>query len=103
MVPALVELIGGAPIRVDDIYLWAQSPATQDLSKILSTFRADRVVSSTRSSWGTQVRQPLDLDDAVEVLRTELETFYIDIGLEDERNLAQRDLTEGRRMRLYQD
>lgn len=103
MVPALVELIGGAPIHVDDIYLWAQSPATQDLPEVLSTFRAERLVASTRSSWGAQVRQALDLNDAVEVLRMELETFYIDIGLEDERGLAQRDLAQGRRMRLYQD
>lgn len=103
MVPALVELVGGAPIHVDDIYLWAQSPTTDDLSGILSTFRAERLVASTRSSWGAQVRQVLDLDDAVEVLRTELETFYIDIGLEDERDLARQDLAEGRGRRRYQD
>lgn len=103
MVPALVELIGGAPIHVDDIYLWAQSPATQDLSQALSTSGAERLVASTRSTWGAQVRQVNDKNDAVEVLRPELETFYIDIGLDYERELAGRDLADGLRKREWQD
>jgi hypothetical protein len=103
LVPALVALIGGAPLHLDDIYLWAQSPASQDLSAVLSTFRADRPVASTRSTWGAQVRLARDLEDAVEVLRPEMENFYIDIGLTDERDLADRDLADGRRRRDYQE
>lgn len=103
LVPALVDLIGGAPLHFDDIYVWAQSPAAHDLSSVLSTFRANRPVAGTRSTWGAQVRLVSDLAEAVEVLRPELETFYIDIGLDDERDLAQRDLLEGRRRRDYQD
>jgi Putative DNA-binding domain len=103
MVPALVDLIGGAPIHVDDIYLWAQSPATQDLSRILSLDGARRLVPSTRSSWGAQLRQVADQDDAVGVLRPALETFYIDLGLDHERDLANRDLEDGVRSRRWQD
>lgn len=103
LVPALVDLIGGAPLHVDDIFMWAQSPAGHDLSSVLSTFRANRPVESTRSTWGAQVRRVSDLDDAVEVLRPELETFYIDIGLDGERDLTRRDLNDGRRRRNYQD
>jgi hypothetical protein len=103
MVPAVVELLGGAPINVDDIYLWAQSPATNDLSEVLSTSGARRLVASTRSTWGGRVRQVVDKNDAVEVLRPELESFYIDIGLDCERELASRDLSDGLRSREWQD
>lgn len=102
MVPSLVELIGGAPAHVDDIFLWAHCPATQDLSQVLSTSGADRLVASTRSTWGAQIRQVEDRIDAVEVLRPELETFYIDIGLDYERELARRDLADGLRSREWQ-
>lgn len=104
LVPALVELIGGAPLHLDDVYLWAQSPAaSQGLSSVLSTFRASRPVASARSTWGTQVRLVADLDDAVQVLGPVMETFYIDIGLDDERELVKQDLAEGRRLRDYQE
>lgn len=103
LVPAVVELVGGAPLRIDDIYLWAQSPRTQDLSKILSLTGARRAVPSTRSAWGAIVRHVTDADDATEVLRPELETFYIDLGLTDEHHLASRDLADGRRSREWQD
>jgi hypothetical protein len=102
LVPKLVELIGGAPLRIDDIYLWAQSPRNQDISRALSLTGARRTVPSTRSNWGAIVRHATDADDAVEVLRPELETFYIDIGLTEEQDLANRDLADGRRSREYQ-
>lgn len=103
MVPALVRLAGGAPIRIDDIYLWAQAPATQDLSKILSVTGGRKLVPSTRASWGATVRQVDNKDDAVEVLRPQLETLYIDLGFTDERDLASVDLAEGLRRREWQD
>jgi len=53
--------------------------------------------------WDRVGRSLPQLLTATGVLRPELETFYIDIGLDDERYLAQRDLAEGRRMREYQD
>lgn len=103
MMPALVGLIGGAPTYVDDVYLWAMSPSTQDLSQVLSIAGAERLVPSTRSLWGTQVRHIVDRHDAVEVLRPELETFYVDVGLDWESEVARRDLSDGLRTREWQD
>jgi hypothetical protein len=51
------------------------------------------------SQWSFEAPAASGLDDAVATVRTQLARLHINLGIEDERELAERDIADALRMR----
>lgn len=93
LVPAIVDLVGGSPLAVDEIAAWVEDPSGNRLSDVLDLDHTHRIASGSVSQWQPDFAHVKDLDDAVEVLRAPLERLYVDLGIDDEVSQSGHDLT----------
>jgi hypothetical protein len=94
IVPYLIGAAGGVPVGVDDIVCWVESPRNQDLGISINRDRARRAATGQARSWAGTMRQVEGVADAAEVLRPHWEELYLDLGFDDETEVADHDLRE---------
>lgn len=93
LVPAVVAEIGGAPTAIDEVTFWVESPPNHDLSAAIDRSGVHVTSPASRSGWSATIAAR-STEEATAGLTAALETFYIDLGFEDETHVAARDLRD---------
>ncbi len=92
LIPALVTLSGAAPVQVDDVYGWIESPRGQGLETAIDKQRATGPLNGVQQLWSFTVPQLTSVEQASTLIRDSLETLYVELGFDDELATVSADL-----------
>lgn len=88
----IAGLTRGSPASQDPVHGWVIS-REQKLSDVLDLGYVSRPIAGSVYAWGfLAAPAPFDLDGAAKLTRAELTKLFLDLGLDDEEQLASQDV-----------
>lgn len=92
--PTVVEFAGGAPLAVDEIHCWVESPRARGLGAALDRAGLGGLAESPvqQETWYFATPHLETVDELAEALRHPLESLFVELGFDEEQSAVAREL-----------